>query len=398
MGFKKLNIAVIFDADSQSGGGYYQQLSTIIELIKLKKYNFIFFVFTQENKNAIERYNIKTVLIKKNIFDKIYRFIFRQDWFWLLSKRFKFKTNFEKILDEYDIDLVYFLSPSRLSLDLISHNYIITVWDLCHRDFPEFPEVNYYREFELREDLYSKSLKKAVAVLVDSELSKKNVVKRYGIDEERVYIAPFSPSINAYTRNEVDVRSKYEIYDDYIYYPAQFWAHKNHVYIIDALSILKKRSNINIIAVFSGSDKGNKEYVLKYAAQAGIGYLVKYIGFVPDEDIYSLYKNALALVMPTYFGPTNIPPLEAFLIGTPVIYSDLPGLREQLGNAAIFCDLNNPESLAKLLIELKNSETLRNELISKGFEQLKKIQSLKYIDILDEILYKYSIKRKCWGK
>ena len=48
-----------------------------------------------------------------------------------------------------------------------------------------------------------------------------------------------------------------------------------------------------------------------------------------------LYTEALALVMPTYFGPTNLPPLEAFQTGTPVLYSDLPGMREQVGDAAI---------------------------------------------------------------
>jgi hypothetical protein len=53
---------------------------------------------------------------------------------------------------------------------------------LCHRDFPEFPEVNYDREFERREQLYTKALKKAVAILTDSQIGKENVIRRYGID------------------------------------------------------------------------------------------------------------------------------------------------------------------------------------------------------------------------
>lgn len=397
MGDKILNIGIIFNAGTTDGGGFYQQISTLIELRKLEKYNFIVFTFNEYNKDIIERYNFKTILINENIFEKFYRFILRREWTWPFVRKFKLKSFFERVLEKYAIDLVYFLYPSGLSLDLVSHNYIITVWDLCHRDFPEFPEVNYYREFELREILYNKSLKKAFAIIVESEVGKYNLIKRYNIDEDRVYVIPFLPSVTAYSKNEVDVRSKYKINSEYIYYPAQFWSHKNHVYIIDALSILSKK-NITITAVFSGSDKGNLAYVLDYANKKGVSHLVKYIGFVPDEEIYSLYKNALALVMPTYFGPTNIPPLEAFQIGVPVIYSDLPGLREQVGDAALLCDLNNPTSLAEILIKLKNSEIQKGELILKGFEQLKKSQSVSYIDILDNIFYDYSIKRRCWGK
>ena len=166
MGSKKMNIAVVFDGGLQSGGGYQQQLSTIIELNKLDKYSFITFVFSSESKEILDGYDIGSVIVKKTLLDKLYRLFHRQDWFSPFSKRFKLKTLFEKSLDANSIDLVYFLSPSGLSLDLTTHNYIITVWDLCHRDTPEFPEVNHFREFELREQLYTKNLKKAVAILV----------------------------------------------------------------------------------------------------------------------------------------------------------------------------------------------------------------------------------------
>lgn len=395
MGDKTLNIGIIFNAEPKDGGGFYQQLSTLVELRKLDRHKFIIFTFNEHNKHIIEKYNFKTILIKENILKKFHRFILRREWSWPFVKKLKIKSFFERVLEKYAIDLVYFLHPSSLSLDLVYHNYIITVWDLCHRDFPEFPEVNYYREFELRENLYNKTLKKAFAIIVDSEVGKHNLVKRYNIDEERVYVMPFLPSINVYSKNRVDVKSKYNIEGEYIYYPAQFWPHKNHIYIIDALSILSKK-NIMITSVFSGSDKGNLAYVLDYAHQKGVSHLVKYIGFVQDEEIYSLYKNALALVMPTYFGPTNIPPLEAFHIGVPVIYSDLPGLRDQVGDAALFCDLNNPTSLAELIIKLKNSEALRNDLILKGFERLRKLSSVSYAEILNDIFDKYAIRRKCW--
>lgn len=395
MGGKNLNIAVVFEGELQSGGGYQQQLSTILELQTLGEHQIIAFVFSEDNQKALEDYKIPSVVIPKSLFDKIFRKIHRQDWFLPLSKRLQIKTLFEKTLDRHSIDLVYFLSPSNLSLDLIAHNYIITVWDLCHRDTPEFPEVNFFREFELREQLYTKSLKKAVAILVDSELGKSNVIKRYGIDDTRVFIAPFTPSVNSFIDHKKDIKSKYEINDHYIYYPAQFWSHKNHVYIIDALSILKQ-DGIHLEALFSGSNKGNLDYVLEYARIADVEELVKYIGFVPNEEIYSLYKNALAMVMPSYFGPTNIPPLEAFAVGTPVIYSDLDGLRDQVGDAALLCDLKNPRNLANHLKTLLEKPSIREDFIQKGLLRLKQLMQTETTKILHCIIEDYAAKLKCW--
>jgi len=300
-------------------------------------------------------------------------------------------------LQQYNIDLIYFLSPSSLALDLVCHNYIFTVWDLCHRDFCEFPEVNFYREFENREMLYTKVLKKAIAVLTDSDLGRENAIRRYNLDENRVYVAHYLPSVNVKETDYIDIRAKYNLNIPYIYYPAQFWAHKNHVYIIDGISILRKEG-INIAAVFSGSDKGNLDYVLKYAEEKGASSLVKYIGFVPNEEIYHLYKQSLALVMPSYFGPTNIPPLEAFAIGTPVIYSDLAGLRDQVGDAALLCDLKEPESLADQIKMLLNNKEKREELINKGYVRLKELQSRSINNVLPKIIEDYIVKLKCWKR
>ena len=77
--------------------------------------------------------------------------------------------------------------------------------------------------------------------------------------------------------------------------------------------------------------------------------------------------------MPTYFGPTNIPPLEAFKINVPVLYSDLPGLRDQVGKAAMLIDLKKPESLASNLKKLLNSK-LKNYL---GYTRSTEIKAVK---------------------
>ena len=257
-------------------------------------------------------------------------------------------------------------------------------------------------EFELRENLFCKALLKAVQVIVDSELGKENVIRRYGVDKERVSVLPFVPSESVlisdknYSENFIDIKKKYKVDGDYIYYPAQFWSHKNHIYILEGLNILKKKYQKTLTAIFSGSDKGNLQYILNKARELGVEKQIKYIGFVENKELPYLYRQALALTMPTYFGPTNVPPLEALMHGCPVLYSDLPGLREQMEGTALFLDLKDPESLAKNLLKVISRTDEVDGLVKKGKKIVGKMNYNDYWLILKTIFDNYAIKRKCW--
>lgn len=393
-----MRIGFIFQRDYFSGGSFTYEIAMALTFKKLQ-YDTIFFVYNESQKNSLARYGIDAVVLKKSLSDNIIRNLLRNPFSYWLPR--KYMTVIEKQLKNYGVDIVYLPSPDVLAMDLIETNFIITVLDLCHLDFPEFPEVNFHREFEMREELYKSTLRKAVAIITDNEYTRKKISQIYGVSPERIHIIPYSHVSMVYLASMEknirydDIRKKYSISRDYLYYPAQFWAHKNHVYIIDALKILHSRGLI-IDAVFSGADKGNLNYVLSYAEKVGLKDYVRYLGFVSDEDKYLLYKNALALVMPTYFGPTNIPPLEAFALQVPVIYSDIEGLRDQVRDAALLCDLRNPQSLAECVEKLYNQD-IRNKLIEGGKKIIQNSASdSKVLKILSDILESFQSKLKCW--
>ncbi len=401
-----MKIAIILGQDMLAGGGYQQALNMLL-LLNQKQYEdrqFVFMTTLRSEVEALSGYGMQAHFLKLSLLSKILlRLSSRHLLFHRLLEKIHIVNPLDKYLSKYDIDLIYFISPSGYALYTDKYNYIFTVWDLCHRDFVEFPEVRENRTFESREAVYQHALTKAVAVIVDSELGKENVIRRYGVDSERVAILPFSPAPetrlddDAYQTGFVDIKQKYQINGNYIYYPAQFWAHKNHVYILEAIALLKEIHDTELYAVFSGPDKGNLDHVLAVVESLGIKHLVKYVGFVPNEEITYLYKQSLALVMPTYFGPTNLPPLEAFALGVPVVYSDLPGLREQVGDAALVVDLSDPQSLVDQLLLLLRQPELRKNLIEKGRQQLLQHTDDERWAILESIFDRFSVKLSCWS-
>lgn len=239
-------------------------------------------------------------------------------------------------------------------------------------------------------------------MIVDSELGKENIIRRYGIDKRRVVSLPFLPSNTVkiseetYAANDIDVKHKYHIPGEYLFYPAQFWSHKNHRYILDALRKLKEKHGKIINAVFCGSDKGNLNFILKKAKEYQIHDQIFYIGYADTAEIPYLYRQSIALVMPTYFGPTNIPPLEAFALGCPVCYPHLPGLEDQMKDAVFLMDIENPDSLVEILLKIDKDRSLVNEKITRGKRILEKWNEIDFWNGLKNIFDEYEIKLKCW--
>lgn len=403
-----MNIAVILTKDMSEGGAFQYALSVslLLEKNKSSKYNFIFFSTVRKNLEVLKKYDLHPVYIRWSNFNRFTALLAGSQ---LVANIFtklkiKFESKLDRIFKKHNIDLVYFLSPADMALALNCYNYIFTVLDLCFLDSPEFPEVYMNREFERRERLYSLAIAKAVAVITDSEFTKSKITKRYGIEENRVVSLPYLPSeaVNiteaAYKQNFIDINKKYNINGKYIFYPAQFWPHKNHIYILEGLKLLKEKYKILLSAIFSGSDKGNLHFVLKKAAEFGIGNQIRCIGFVEDRELPYLYAQALALVMPTYFGPTNIPPLEAFTMGCPVLYSDLPGLREQAKDTALLLDLQDPESMCRQLIKVIEKSPEISTLTANGKRKIESIMLTQknYIEKLKSLLEGYSLKLKTW--
>lgn len=402
-----IRLGVIFDQRILAGGGYQQALNAALSIKELPNelVDIVYFTSLEENIKELSDYDINAHLIKITSFDKVRTIIRRcisHPSPFRITKRLEKYTPFEKLMRSARVDLIYFLSPSNWAMDLEEINYITTNWDLCHRDDPEFPEVRWNRVSEARDRCYMRIFPRATAIFVDSDLGKRNVIRRYAIDEERIHVLPFqaSEATRKASRQISSVRlnigAKYGLYTPYVFYPAQFWAHKNHVYLLDGLYALEKRYGLQIGAIFSGADQGNLAHVKKHIQLLGLEDRVRFTGFVDNEDIPEIYRQSIALVMPSYFGPTNLPPLEAFELGVPVLYSNKAGLRDQVGDAALLMDLTNPDSMAELLMSLIQDNNLRARLIAAGRDRLKHFSSIDRVEVLRSVIEEFRWKRRSW--
>lgn len=387
---RPFNITVVLTASSETGGGFHQSL-TSLRMVAL---------------NAPEHFRIQVLDVQGTFSDEIDQLVSdgtlnRAN---ILPASFELRTLNDRVaassrwlyriarillglwgtkvgmsaaaryLDNSESDLVYFVSPSPMAIELQQKPFVWTLWDIAHLDTPEFPEVRTSGKFENREAFISTALRKSALTVLDSRTLLSNVRTAYGIHTDKFVTIPFippaqvsdSPPSSSGLPEGID-----ELTCPYFFYPAQLWAHKNHVRIAQAVAILKAKG-VEVHAVFVGKDHGSGPAIRRAVKKLGVSDQIHFLGYVEGSMIPQLYQQSAGLVMASYFGPTNIPPLEAFVLKTPVVASNLH--KEQLGNAALYFDPDDAEDLASKMLEIRQSK-VRTDLTNNGIQRLQEIYS-----------------------
>jgi glycosyltransferase involved in cell wall biosynthesis len=287
--------------------------------------------------------------------------------FLILSRLLKNDSHLEKLAKKNRLDLVWYIGGG--CFETLDTPYVATVWDLQHRLQPWFPEVSADGVWAARETQHRYFLSRASFVIVGTEAGRDEVEMFYQIPKFRIYKLPHPTPSFAFGQGAdvVDVCKKYALPEKYIFYPAQFWPHKNHVNLLHAIKLLSENHGLEPSLVLVGSDKGNSDYVQAVARELGLQARLHRLGFVPQLDLYNLYRSAAMLAYVSLCGPENLPPLEAFAAGCPVLASDVSGSGEQLGDAVLFCDPKNPVDIASKMHQLYSDGELRLQLISRGY-------------------------------
>jgi glycosyltransferase involved in cell wall biosynthesis len=363
-------IALVLTCNPSEGGKYQYSLSMLDGLCHLAKEGYhIEFVTLDEEiwKPLVEARGFTVHSVTRTLSARVLRRACLALPFGLSLWRWvgRFLDPLPKYLHRIQPRIVYYPAGDSFGYESVLSS-VMTIHDLMHRYERRFPEVSEGRLFAKRERHYTRVCKHAQAILVDSEVGKGQVIESYNVDPSKVYALPYVAPVYVSQLQSAERRiAKYRLPERYVFYPAQFWKHKNHVGLIKAIALLKKQ-HVAVNAVLVGTEKNAKDEVSKMVDRIGIRDQVFLLDYVSNEELLELYRRAVALVMPTFFGPTNIPPLEAFALGCPVIISDIYGIPAQVKDAALLVDPNDVGDIAEKIGLVWNNEQKRAEMIERG--------------------------------
>ena len=392
---KERKVGIFIDSKKKSGGAYQEFLYTLKNIHKYN--NGVKFVVISASKELNINLNDESLEVKYFSLNAFERYVSYLRNFSPLIRKIKryifFKNKFENFLLNNNIDLVYFVGPSQYSLYLEDTNFFMNIPDISHRENFEFPEIVDSSEFRRKHDIFEKSLPRALSIITNCEIIKKRISFFYRILEEKIFIINHQPSNSITEFKKVDntkqkeIRTKYNLPKNYIFYPAMYLPHKNHRTLLDSFKILKDKNLTNLKMVFCGNDIGYLKNLKDYAKNLNILSDISFLNFVEDEHLPYLYYDCSVLLMPSLIGPTNIPPWEAFKMQKPVIYSSLPGIKDVLKDSVLYVDPMSKTNIADAIEKILNDESLKKTLIDRGEKLLQESDSeksfLKFFKIIE---------------
>lgn len=235
-----------------------------------------------------------------------------------------------------------------------SRPFIYTLHDLQQFYYP-----GNFSRFQLawRHQVYSRVSARARRIICESEYVKADIIRFYGVAGDRIAVIPAPPHGNFLaTPGEAKlqvVRSRLHLPQRFLFYPAHFWLHKNHMRLIEAFREVSREVG-DLGLVLTGKEQEGYAGAMRAIEEFGLREKVVHLGYVTLEDIQAIYHLATALVMPSLFESISIPVYEAFQAGTPVAASNILALPEQVGDAGLLFDPNSVASIRDAILQIVN--------------------------------------------
>lgn len=346
------------------GLNYYKNLLFAISMLEDKKIESVVFVGKKtdpEIKNMFKEY---ADVIESSIFD-------RKSFLWFIwkitNKIFGSMYIMDKLFYKYNIQV---LSHSSM-VDLKSCKTINWIPDFQHLHLPEMFSD---QEIKSRNERYLSMIKKSDKIVLSSYDALKDFKIIAPEDSEKVDVLQFvSQPDNRYflldENEKKNLLEKYDLPEEFFYLPNQFWKHKNHMLVFEAVKYLKDKQHIEVNIVCTGymNDYRNIDYINKikeFIAANNLQDNIKLLGLVDYKDVFALIKFSKSVINPSFFEGWSSTVEECKSVGKNMILSDIKVHIEQNPDADFF-DKNSVQSLATLLSNYNNADKInikQNEL------------------------------------
>jgi len=271
--------------------------------------------------------------------------------------------------DKIDI----FHSPANTTMAASPCPVVVTVHDTHLQEIPRgtFFDRIYYGKVQ------PWNIRRAKRIITPSEYSKKNIVTFMKVPCENIAVIPLGINKNFMVpldNNLVDtIKAKLDITGPYILNAGGESPWKNVSRLIQAFAVLVEKYRIKEKLLITGiRTKAILDKHLCEIENLGLKGKVHVLGYIPDDDLMGLYTGAELFVYPSLMEGFGFPPLEAMACGVPVVASNAASIPEVSGEGALYCDGKDSEDIAEKIYMVLSNKELRQDLISKGTNWVKR--------------------------
>jgi glycosyltransferase involved in cell wall biosynthesis len=264
--------------------------------------------------------------------------------------------------------------------------FAYTLHDLQEKHYPENFSA-WQRAW--RHQIHARLLRRARRVICESGYVSTDIVRYFGVDEGRVVVIAAPPQ--SQFQSELDgqqltaARERMHLPGQFLFYPAQFWPHKNHMRLIEAFrGLVDEFPDVGL--VLTGKTRDEYQSVMDAVARLGLTKKVHHLGYVEQHDLQAVYQLATALVMPSLFESVSIPIYEAFQVGTPVIASNVVAIPEQVGDAGLLFDPTSVPSIRQAMLKLLRDPEMAQRLGKNGQTRMAAMTPARYGATLQDLL------------
>lgn len=311
-----------------------------------------------------------------------------------LDNQYTKLSSLTDVNNSLDLIIIPYFTPFKLSLPVVKKTKIlVTIHDLIPILFSDkFPAGI---KGNIIWNIQKLLLKQTDSILTDSYVSKKDILERCGLKEQRVnVIYPSVSKVFKVINDKNDLKriiNKYHLPDKFILYVGDCNWNKNIPTLIKAV----KNLNLNLILagkVFKDNSADLDHpwnQSLKEVLNLSQSYQrIKFLGYIPESDLKALYNLAQIYIQPSFYEGFGLPVVEALSCGCPVIASDCASLKEIAGDSAIYFDPKDVYSLVKKITLLSSNSVLKESLRKKGFIQIQRYSPVKMVKDLKYVYQK----------
>ncbi len=241
---------------------------------------------------------------------------------------------------------------------------VVTVHDLA---FEHFPEQYPRSKARYLQAMTRKSVNRANRIIAVSNATKHDLISLYGAAPHKVTVISNGVSDDMFPRSReatTVLRRRHNLPENFFLFVGTLQPRKNLEGLLQALALLP--SDLDWPLVVIGGSGWMDDPIHRTVRRSGISERVRFIGYVPGEDLPYWYSAAAILVMPSFYEGFGLPVLEAMACGTPTIVANTPALTEVAGSAALRIEPTQPRSIAREMLRLASDPALQQELTTTG--------------------------------